>query len=132
MEYNNYGNGEFNNTYPQQRNSFGIASMVCGICSLLVSCCLGPIAIAMGALSILFALLPYRRGEKRDSMSTTGILLSCVGMVFGFLVSIMVLVSVITSFDDPAFRKDFDNAFETLYGQDFEEYMENNFDIDIE
>lgn len=132
MEYNYNRNSEYNSPKTPQRNSFGIASMACGICSLLLTCCLGPIAIALGALGILFSLLPYRRGEKRDSMSTTGIVLSCVGMVLGLLSSVIVMVSVIISFDDPSFRRELDSAYERIYGQDFEEYMENNFGIDIE
>lgn len=72
----------YNNNIPQKKYSgFAISSMVCGICSLVTSC-IPFVAIPLAALSILFVLLPHRRGEKLDVMGIVGIVLSIIAILF--------------------------------------------------
>ena len=114
-----------------KKSGFAIASMICGICSVCL-CCMGPLAVIPGALSIRFAILPYRRGEKRDSFSTTGIVLSCVGITLGILMTVYALFDFSISMQNPAFRREFNSSFERIYGENFDDYMENLYGITIE
>lgn len=68
---------------------FAIASMVCGISSLLL-CCLG-IALPLAALGILFALLSHRKGHYLSGFSITGIVTGCSGMVLGIIYLVLVI-----------------------------------------
>lgn len=114
-----------------KRSGFSTASMVCGICSL-VTCCIGPLSIILGALSILFAVLPYRKGEARDSMSSSGLISGIIGIVLGFLSCIVLCASMVTSLKDPIFRRQLDHAYQEMYGEDFDEFWENRYGINIE
>uniref|UniRef100_UPI003AB98B88 DUF4190 domain-containing protein n=1 Tax=Waltera sp. TaxID=2815806 RepID=UPI003AB98B88 len=68
MDY--YQNNEMNQNIPQidpKYKGLSIASMVCGICSLVL-CCTGLLSIPTGALGILFALLTRKRGQRMNNM----------------------------------------------------------------
>ncbi len=114
-----------------RKSGFAIASLICGICSVCM-CCAGPLAVIPGALSILFAILPYRKGEKKDSFSTTGIVLSCVGIALGILMTVYTLFDFSISMQNPAYRREFNSTFERIYGESFDDYMENLYGITIE
>ena len=66
-----------------------IASMVCGICSLVL-CCTGLLSIPAGALGILFALLTRKRGQRMNNMCVAGIWLSCVGLALGIFITVSI------------------------------------------
>lgn len=74
---------------PPKTRGFSIASMVCGIVSLLM-CCLG-LAIPLAALGILFALLSRRKGHYMNNFSITGIVTACSGMVLGIIYLLLVI-----------------------------------------
>jgi len=65
-------------------NGFSIAAVICGVLSL-ICCCTGVLAIPVGALGIIFAVLTRRKGSGMPLMSTIGIWLCCVGMALGIL-----------------------------------------------
>lgn len=97
----------YNTNIPQKKHSgFAIASMVCGICSL-VTFCIPFIAIPLAALSILFVLLPHRRGEKLDAMDIVGIVLSIIAILFAIVAFDFWSTSMkaIELMNDPAFRQ---------------------------
>jgi len=68
---------------PPNTRGFAIASMVCGISSLLL-CCLG-LSLPLAALGILFAVLSHRKGHYLSGFSITGIITGCSGMVLGII-----------------------------------------------
>jgi len=74
---------------PPKTRGFAIASMVCGISSLLL-CCLG-MALPLAALGILFALLSHRKGHYLSGFSITGIVTACSGMVLGIIYLLLVI-----------------------------------------
>lgn len=74
---------------PPKNRGFSIASMVCGIVSLLM-CCLG-LAIPLAALGILFALLSHRKGHCLNNFSITGIVTACSGIVLGIIYLLLVI-----------------------------------------
>ncbi len=138
MDYNQYNNGQNNrnqNYYGQptprkKNNGFAIASMVCGICSVVLSC-LG-LSLPFGALGILFAILTCRKGRATDSMSIAGIVTSCIGLFMSVLMIISVFVQLPSMLQDQTFRKELDTVYEAIYGEDFAEFWENNYGIEIE
>ena len=82
MDYYQNQNNEMNQNIPQidpKYRGLSIASMVCGICSLVL-CCTGLLSIPAGALGILFAMLTRKKGQRMSSMCVAGIWLSCVGL----------------------------------------------------
>lgn len=100
MDYGqNTCNVSDNNTKNEGR-SFSIAAMICGIVSVVL-CCTGIFSIELGALSILFAVLSHRRGSRMSSMSITGIILSCIGMVLGAMLLLYSLSIVSTADQSP-------------------------------
>ena len=102
-------------------NRFAIASIVCGILSL-IACCMGILSVPFGALGIIFAILSKRKGQSMSGMSTVGIWLSCVGMALGILFTIYSFYIV---FNNPAMWEEVNRIFESIYGMSIEEYYMN-------
>lgn len=76
---------------PYRGQGFGIASMVCGILSMLLTC-LGVVPFVLAAFSILFASLASRKGRRPNQLATNGLLTSCVGIIS----AIVMLVQLFT------------------------------------
>jgi len=69
-----------NNQNPQdQSNAFGIASMVCGILSI-VTCCFWYIGVILAIVSIVLGILQIRKNQKKG-MAIAGIVCSIVTIV---------------------------------------------------
>ncbi len=116
-----YYQNEYN--VPQNNNrpgGFEIASIACGIASLLC-CCTGFFGIAFGALGIIFAVLTRRLGKPMSILSIVGLCISCAGFVMGLILTIYSCVIVFT---DPNFWTEFDAMFQQMYGMSVQEYME--------
>lgn len=133
MDYNQ--NNQTNNYYtnpnnyqPQQRpapkkkNAFSIASLVCGIISIVVCCC-GFLSLPMGALSVLFALLARRQGKAMDGMCIAGIVTSVVGMIGGIIFLIFTFGSTYATMNDPAYRDELYDTMEEMYGEEMTDYI---------
>lgn len=102
-----------------QPNKFEIASVACGILSLIL-CCTGVLSIPTGALGILFAVFTKRKGRNLSNMSILGIWISCVGMTLGVILTIY---SFYTLFTDPVMFENFNATFKSIYGMGIEEYF---------
>ena len=116
MDYNQNQNNEMNQNIPQidpKYRGLSIASMVCGICSLVL-CCTGLLSIPAGALGILFALLTRKRGQR--------IWLSCVGLALGIFITVS---SIVTVFTDPSYMNMLDQMYQQMYGVDMEEFWQS-------
>lgn len=110
MDYYQNQNNEMNQNIPQidpKYRGLSIASMVCGICSLVL-CCTGLLSIPAGALGILFAMLTRKKGQRMSSMCVAGIWLSCVGLALGIFITIS---SIVTVFTDPSYRNMLDQMY---------------------
>ena len=104
-------------------SGFSIAAIICGVLSL-ICCCTGILAIPVGSLGIIFAVLTKRKGSGMPLMSTIGIWLCCVGMALGILLTVYSFMVILS---DPAMLEqlmtDYDIMFEAMYGMTFEEYI---------
>lgn len=113
-------------------NSFAIASMILGICSLLFFCTVY-LPIPLGALGCLFVILSKRRGKTMSGAAITGLVTSILGVLCGLFILIGSLFTAFTLLR-PENRELLDSMFEQTYGMDFEDYMEmiygDNFDFD--
>jgi hypothetical protein len=124
MDYYQNQNNEMNQNIPQidpKYRGLSIASMVCGICSLVL-CCTGLLSIPAGALGILFAMLTRKKGQRMSSMCVAGIWLSCVGLALGIFITVS---SIVTVFTDPSYRNMLDQMYQQMYGVDMEEFWQS-------
>lgn len=104
MDYNQ-------NTPDNKPNPFSIASMICGITSIVL-CCTGVLSLPLGALGILFAILTKRLGKPLPFHSITGVTTSCIGILLGLIMLIYTLFLIST---DPEYQKLFQNTYEYYY-----------------
>lgn len=115
MDYNQ-------NNQKRKPNAFSIASMVCGIISIVVCCC-GFLSLPFGALSIMFALLARRSGKSMDGMCITGIVTSVVGIICGIAFLIITFGSTYATIEDPAYRDEMYDTMEEIYGEEMADYI---------
>ncbi len=103
-------------------NPFSIASMICGILSILVCCC-GFLSLPFGALGILFALLARRKGQSISGMSIAGIVTSAIGMVCGVAFLVLSFSGTLTLMNDPAYHDEMYDTMEEIYGEEMADYI---------
>lgn len=92
---NMYGNqNQYNpnmNQQPQESKGLSIASMVLGILSC--TCCCGAIGIFMGIAAIIMGAIGKNKGGR--GMAIAGIICGSIGVVFGFLWTILSITGTI-------------------------------------
>lgn len=126
---NQYGSQNQNNGYIQYNNNrnssnnFAIASMICGIISIVL-CCTVVLSLPFAALSILFAVLSRRKNVSMPGMSIAGIVTSIMSLLFTLFMVVYVLVQLPIMLNDPVFRNQLDYTYEEMYGMDFDEFWE--------
>lgn len=146
MDYNQNNNNEqwdrwnssaSNSSYYNQPThrpygqSFTIASNVCGILSMMTGC-FALFSMPLGALGILFSSLAHRKGRKPYPSSNIGIVFSCIGLVSALVTIISSFATLPNLMKNEAFRSQFDQVTEQMYGMDFAEFMEEYYGITIE
>lgn len=110
----------------EQKNAFATAAMVLGIISLF-SLATVYWALPIGALAILFVILSRRRGMKMTTHALIGLSTSLTGV----LISAFILITSVMFFfqiANPKNREYADRLFQSRYGYDFDEYMQNYLD----
>ncbi len=112
-----------NNTPRNPSNNFAIASLICGIASLLL-CCTVIFSIPLAALSILFALLSSRKGAGMPGMSIAGISTGIVSLILTITTVVFLFAQLPRMLQDPDFRRQLDTTYEEMYGMDFDEFWE--------
>ena len=121
MDFNQ--NSENTNYVPNQPfkrpNGFAVASLVCGILSLAL-CITGILGIPAGALSILFAALSKRKGERLSVPGIVGIATSVIGILLGLLI---MAYTIFLLFYDPTFKEQMDILMQQMYGVSLEEFF---------
>lgn len=110
----------------EQKNAFATAAMVLGIISL---CSLVTIYLALpvGALSILFVILSRRRGSRMATQALIGLSTSVTSMIISGFILITSVIFFIQAMN-PENRDSINRLFESSYGYDFDEYMQNYLD----
>lgn len=110
-------------THTPYDQGFSIASLVMGILSITLGCC--GVSLPFGALGILFAILCYRRGKSLNSNARFGLFLSIIGCIYGIVMIVYTFfVRIPALLQDPAYLNQMNQLYQTLFGMDFQEYMQ--------
>ncbi len=115
----------------QQKNPFILASLILGIASLTLLCT-GVLPLPLGALGILFAVLSCRKGRRMDPMAVAGITTSLAGIVCSGAILAYTLVNIPALMRDTAYRSQLNAIYEQLYGESFDEFMEQYYGVDVD
>ena len=115
----------------RRKNTFATASLICGILALLtVTTAILP--IPLGALSILFAILSHRKGERFCSSQIAGIVTSAIGLVLSAFIVVSVFAMLPTMLKTPEYRDQLNKMSEQLYGESFDDMMEELYGLDLD
>jgi len=138
MDYFNHSDNQLQNNgnvnyvprqpAPERDKGFIIASMVLGILSILFSC-VGFYSIPFAALSILFAILAYRKGRKMNSMAVSGIITSCIGIIMGILVTIWAFWYMSVLIED-GFLDYYESYLEETYGEEVTDLLKDFYGVE--
>ena len=117
-------------THRPYGQTFAIASLVCGLLSVTVGFC--GIALPLGALGIIFAILVRRKGKKTNSTAQTGLILSSTGTVLGALLLVLYLLFMPLILKQQLSNDETRQQMEAMYnslwkssfGMEFEEYLD--------
>ena len=109
-----YGNGQYGQSYqsyqpyqPYQENIYAqpgeskaangkaVASMICGICALLLCCCYGVPAIILGIVAIVLAILAKKDNMGQfPGMAVAGLIMGIIGIVMGVIYIVILILAV--------------------------------------
>jgi len=138
MDYFNHSDNQLQNNgnvnyvprqpAPERNKGFIIASMVLGILSILFSC-VGFYSIPFASLSILFAILAYRKGRKMNSMAVSGIITSCIGIIMGILVTIWAFWYMSVLIED-GFLDYYESYLEETYGEEVTDLLKDFYGVE--
>lgn len=105
---------------PQQPNIFMILSLIMGVLTFM-SCAFIFFAMITGGLSILFAILSKGDHPKMNYAARAGITASVVGIIFSVILTSSVFYLV---FNSSEYREMLNTTYESMYGQTFDEALE--------
>ena len=115
-------NPYYNKRNQTNTNTFGIASLVCGILASLLACCTGAFGIPVAALGLIFALLASRRDRMSDSMTRAGIWLNGISLAVAIFTTVYVLRIMLT---DPAYLEFMERVYQGMNsGESYFELMQ--------
>lgn len=129
-QQNNYHNGYpyyGRNTYQlpasEPGSSFAKAAMICGSLSIVFGFVL-PIypTFTLACVAIVLALLSRGRQTKMFFHARIGIICAIVGLVLNMIVVVSSIVPVLT---DPKAREEFNQSWEAIWGESFEDTMDD-------
>ncbi len=103
MDYNeiqyNAPNNEINNQAPNPNNGLAIASLVLGILSIILCCCISVLGIITGIPAIILAVLSKKsNGGKMSGLAIAGLICGIFGLVLsivGFILSFIFSQSIL-------------------------------------
>lgn len=86
-------------------HGFGIASLVCGIVSLVCCCCSPFLPLACAIAAIILSIVQYKKDKQMSGMSIGGLVTGIIGCIIGFCTLIF-----ITSDAFDAFMEEYEKA----------------------
>lgn len=96
----------------KKSNGMAIASMLCGIASLLICCCAG-LSPLLGGLAILFALLSRKDDDRFSGMALTGLICGGIGVVLGILLLVAAVNGTLEEWSN-SYMYEFEDEFSNL------------------
>ena len=99
---------------PEQKTgkNFAIASLVCGILSIVLCCCNGFIPLILAVVAVVMAILQSKKDGRMDGKAVGG-------LVTGIIGAFIALVSILLSFSD---------AYQTFIEEFMQEMENGNFE----
>ncbi len=76
---------------PEKGPGFGIASMVCGIVALVISCCIPWVPIILGLVGVVLGAVGLRGNRRGKGMAIAGLVTSIIALVPAALLVLGVL-----------------------------------------
>lgn len=115
---------------PQKKeNVFVILSLIFGIISIVLMCCVYP-GFILGGLGIVFALISRGSLSEVKGLALGGLITSIIGICMSV---IMLMISFIYVFSNPEYIQQFDDMYdymyEDIYGETFDD-LYKDFDDD--
>lgn len=101
---------QYQQPYQKQNNSMAIASLVCGIIGILLSCCLVGILASIPGLILGILSLKNKTGDR--TMAIIGIVLSSIGIIF---VIFMIIIFAVSGATDPSYFDSIQREIENSY-----------------
>lgn len=115
----------------QKPNPFVTASLILGVLAF-ATVMTGVLPLLFGGLSILFAVLSYRRGKSLPTPAFVGVIASAIGMAFATVFIVITITLMPTMLKDPTYREQLNTMSEAMYGISFDEVMEEGYGIDLD
>lgn len=79
----------------------GIASLVCGVLGILLSCCCGLFSTPFSLVAIVLGVIALQKSDSAGRGMAIG------GIICGGLAILLVIVSLVIAFANPAFMQQF-------------------------
>lgn len=127
MDNNNYNDNNYNDNYnnnynynnqmynqPEKKNSLGIASMICGIISLLLGCCCESVAITLGLAGIILGIVSLKKNESTKGYAIAGIITGGFGLLFAIILMIFEVYMRQTGLYDQIYNQVLNNMYDSL------------------
>ena len=109
-------------------NLFMVASMCLGVLSIM-TCPLFLVSIPAAGLSILFAILSKGGELRMEIMPKAGVVTSILGMCLSFVITGSMVALILFS---PAYRKQLNEAAQSMYGMTMDDMMMDSYGISME
>jgi len=133
-QWDRWNSNASNNSYYNQPthkpydHGFSVAALVMGLLSTTIR----GLSIPLGALGILFAMLCYRKGKRLNNNARFGLVLSVFGFLFGIISFVyFIFVQLPAAIKDPAFMDQLNYLYQTFFGMDFNEFLQNYYGIGL-
>lgn len=108
-----------------KESSFSSVALFMGILAILSSCTF-MFGIIFGCLALLFAHLAKRRRKPLSGNASVGVTTGIIGICLSVVIFVTSLIQLPTQLKDPQFRQLFNETYESLSGQTFDELLEQN------
>lgn len=140
MENENQYNYDYSNTYqnpntpppyqPPKSNGMATASLILGILSLVLCCCVY-FSIPLGALAILFAILSRGSSRQMTGQAKAGLGLGIGGIVLTFIMILFTVIMMGTASLHQAMSEYMEDYYGDYYGNYYEESIPESPRYDI-
>lgn len=107
--------------------ALAIAGMVCGIVSVVLVCCLTPVAILCAIAGIVLSIIALRKKQSKG-MAIAGIITSAVGILLSIIMIIMTVAvsfSVVDKIENGNYNEYYYNdLYDEIYDDVYDEYYD--------
>lgn len=105
-------------------NTFAGLAMVLGLTSVILGSTV-LIPLALGSFGIIFAVLSKEKSLKMGIPAKIGFISSIIGLA----TAIFIMATSVYLFEtDDAYRENFNQTYEQIYGMSFDDYINETFD----